>query len=146
MCIRDRYTFDTGRNQAAVAHISVAVTLILLLIVIAHHVHTYTSVIPISKIKELCHSLKKKRESCPSNTMDRKDTVSSFSVVEIPKPQSSMTNSKNTQGLAEIALYTCSAAETNTTLSEVTETRSRRSDMHTSSTQADFILDELTIN
>ena len=56
------YTFDTNRNQSAVAHTSVGIVFIMLVFVIAYHVYRYLNIQPFSKLRQsvFCKKLSKK--------------------------------------------------------------------------------------
>ena len=55
------YTFDTNRNQSAVAHTSVGIVFILLVFVIAYHVYRYSNIRPFNKLRQsaFCKKLSK---------------------------------------------------------------------------------------
>ena len=56
------YTFDTNRNQSAVAHTSVGIMFIMLLLVIVYHVYRYINIKPFKKLRQtaFCKKLSKK--------------------------------------------------------------------------------------
>ena len=56
------YTFDTNRNQSAVAHTSVGIVFIMLIFVIAYHVYRYSNIQPFNKLHQslFCKKLSKK--------------------------------------------------------------------------------------
>lgn len=55
------YTFDTNRNQTAVAHTSVGVVFVMLVFVIAYHVYRYSNIRPLNKLHQsvFCKKLSK---------------------------------------------------------------------------------------
>ena len=104
------YTHETGKNQSVAAHISVAVTLFQLFVVIIYHVRTYT----INKFS----SSKENSTTCESTAAGGCDTVPTSpvigeSVVSIPKRKCIITGKEENpihEGLANIespTTFTC---------------------------------------
>ena len=115
------YTFETGKNQSIVVHISVAITLILLILVIVHHLRMETSIFNIFLKLKKCHSSDSSENKDVDDDEDNSFSTeimpnikrherirrqSTFSVVEVPKPHSSsMETITEKEGLAEIEFH-----------------------------------------
>jgi predicted outer membrane repeat protein len=154
------YTFETGRNQSIAAHISVAITLILLIAVTVYHIRTKTNIIKsVWNLKSYKHSWKMhhigKDDKVASEVSERHERfrrTSTFSVVEVPSFDGPSTIPEESEGLANIEFHeldvelsgTCfvnpqyiqAVTETTETIVEEEEVMLNR--------QADLILDELT--
>ena len=143
------YSFETGKNQSIAAHISVLLTMIQLLAVIAYHMYTETT-IPrvIGKLKNRYfvstkNDIRVDDRKPKDEERERLRRTSTFSVVEVPRPENpQMMTAREREGLANIELHDSNISGTiyiNPLFSHSEELE--RED----STQADFILDELGI-
>ena len=154
------YMFETGKNQSIATHISVAVTLILLIAVVVYHVHTKTNILTtICNLKNYKFSLKRKHygkskkiASEGEESRERLRRTSTFSVVEVPRfDDCPNTIPEESEGLANIEFHeldveisgTCFVNPLYTEAMETVETTVETETILTSK-QADFILDELT--
>ena len=84
------YTFDAGKNQSAIAHISVVITFTLLLAVITFHVFHYTGLFKIPMAKLYSHT-RKKHHTRQTNLRvyvlnnEHNQPLITYSVIEISK-------------------------------------------------------------
>ena len=152
------YTFETGKNQSIATHISVAVTLILLIAVVVYHVRTKTNILTtIRNLKNYKFSLKygkaKKIASEGEESRERLRRTSTFSVVEVPRfNDCPNTIPEESEGLANIEFHeldmeisgTCFVNPLYTEVTETVETTVEAETVLTIRKQADLILDELT--
>lgn len=79
------YTFDTSRNQNAVAHTSVGIVFIMLVFVIAYHVYRYLNIQPFNKLRQsvLCVELSKKLYTKAERNQDTdKNTNELFEAID----------------------------------------------------------------
>ena len=81
------YTFDTNRNQSAVAHTSVGIVFIMLVFVIAYHVYRYLNIQPFSRLRQsvFCKKLSKKLHSSTEKNQEAladKNTQELFDAID----------------------------------------------------------------
>lgn len=161
------YTFETGKNHWIAAHISVAVTLILIVVIIMYHVRTNTNIIAsIRNMKNYKILWKKhyfakaddKVESEIGESHEHLRRTSTFSVVEVPRFESPRTSIdsilEESEGLANIEFHeqdveisgSCYINPLHTEAFTKTMETTAFSEQATILTnkQADLILDELT--
>ena len=153
------YTFETGKNQSIATHISVTVTLILLIAVIVYHVRTKTNIIAsICNLKNYKFSWKKdhnsrveKVASDVSESHERLRRTSTFSVVEVPRFDCHGTIPEESEGLANIEFHELNVEISGTRFVNPLHTEAVTEMMETIieedtmlNKQADLILDELT--
>ena len=159
------YTFETGRNQSIAPHISISITLILLIAVTVYHIRNKTNLIEsIRNLKSYKFSWKMHH-----NNIDKDDKValevsesreqlrrtSTFSIVEVPSfdfNSSSTIPEESAEGLANIEFHELDVEMSGTCLvnpqyikavTETTETIVEEEEVMLNR-QADLILDELT--
>ena len=80
------YTFDTNGNQSAVAHTSVGIMFIMLLVVITYHVYRYANIKPFNRLRQsvFCKNLSKRlhtKENTQETLADR-DTQELLEVID----------------------------------------------------------------
>lgn len=158
------YTFETGNNQFIAANISVAITLILLIVVTVYHIRTRTNIITsIRNLRNYDFSQKRNRVSRSNKVASEVNEscqdlrrTSTFSIVEVPTFDCSSTDTipEENEGLANIEFHELDVEVLGTCLvnpqyidseavTETMETCIQEKEEVMLNKQADLILDEL---